>query len=45
MATLQVLGMAKRVNAEMNRIIPRRVIVPAVRKNDRLVEKSDLSSN
>ena len=45
MATSQVLGMAKRVNAEMNRIIPRRVIVPAVRKKDLRIlclDKTDL---
>jgi hypothetical protein len=33
-ATLQVLDMARRVNSGMNRIIPRKTIVPAVKKKD-----------
>ncbi len=45
MATLQVLDIARRVNSEMNRIIPRRVMVPAVRKKDLRIlclDKNDL---
>jgi hypothetical protein len=34
MATLQVLDMAKKVNYQLNRIVPQCVIMPAVRKKD-----------
>jgi len=45
LATLQVLDMAKRVSFEWHRIIPRRVMVPAVKKKDLSIlclDKTDL---
>lgn len=47
-ANLQVLEFAEKVNSGLNRIIPRRMIVPLVRKKDLRIlclDKTDLFSN